>query len=109
MYWTVCLPMMNFYNISIIISIVIGLLIILKIRSYDLYEKESIFPMLVAFVIGGITSIIFAVGIYKMLNSIGIDSKSIGSIVGSFLIIGPVEEFSKLVGLIIALQFIKKQ
>jgi len=65
--------------------------------------------MLLAFVIGGTISFFLAIGIYIMIHFIGIDSETIGSIFGSFAIIGPVEEFSKLVGLIVAYQFIKRQ
>ncbi len=100
---------MSFFHLSILLSAVIGFIIIGWIRSFDIYEKETYLAMLWAFFAGGTASVIIAVGIYEILQIIGIDESSMSTILGSFLVIGPVEEFAKLAGLIVVYGFIKRQ
>lgn len=99
---------MNFLNLSVSLSAVIGLIIIAAIRSFDIYEKETYLSMLWAFVAGGITSVLIALGIYDFLEIFGIDDTKISTPLGSFLVIGPVEEFAKLVGLIVVYGMMKE-
>jgi RsiW-degrading membrane proteinase PrsW (M82 family) len=100
---------MSFFHLSIFLSAVIGLIIIAGIRSFDIYEKETFVSMLWAFFAGGTTSVLIALGIYEFLHIFGIDDTAISNTLGSFLVIGPVEEFAKLVGLIIVYGLIKKR
>jgi hypothetical protein len=65
--------------------------------------------MLWAFLVGGSSSVFIAIGIYELLRVFGINDYVISTTVGSFLIIGPVEEFAKLVGLMIVYSLLKKQ
>jgi RsiW-degrading membrane proteinase PrsW (M82 family) len=100
---------MSFLYLSIFLSAIIGVLIIAWIRSFDIYEKETFLAMLWAFFAGGIISVVTALASYEFLGLLGIDDGVISSTTGSFLIIGPVEEFAKLLGLIVVFALIKKQ
>ncbi len=100
---------MSFFHLSIFLSAAIGLIIIAWIRSFDIYEKETVISMLWAFFSGGTTSVLIALGIYEFLHIFGIDDTAISTTTGSFLVIGPVEEFAKLVGLIVVYGLLKKQ
>jgi len=100
---------MSFFHLSIFISAAIGFIIIAWIRSFDIYEKETYISMIWAFLAGGTISVLIALGVYGFLQIFGIDDSAISNATGSFLVIGPVEEFAKLVGLIVVYGFIKKQ
>jgi len=100
---------MSFLLLSIILSSIIGIIIIAWIRSFDIYEKETFNAMLLAFFVGGTSSVVIAIGIYQFLELFGIDNNAISTATGSFLVIGPVEEFAKLIGLIIVYSLIRRQ
>jgi RsiW-degrading membrane proteinase PrsW (M82 family) len=100
---------MSFLYLSIILSAVIGIIIIAWIRSFDIYEKETFRAMIWAFLAGGITSVLLALGIYEFLRLFGFEDEAISTTLGSFLIIGPVEEIAKLVGLVVVYALIRKQ
>jgi RsiW-degrading membrane proteinase PrsW (M82 family) len=100
---------MPFIHLSIFLSALIGLLIIAWIRSFDIYEKETFTAMLWAFLAGGVTSVLVAVVFYEILRLFGLDDAAISTTLGSFLIIGPVEEFAKLIGLIVVYNLIRRQ
>lgn len=100
---------MSFLNLSVFLSTIIGVIIISWIRSFDIYEKETFMAMLWAFFAGGTTSVFLALAIYRFLQLFGIDDEVLITTFGSFLIIGPVEEFAKLAGLIVVYLLIKKQ
>lgn len=100
---------MSFFHLSILISALMGLIIIAWIRSFDIYERETFIVMFWAFFAGGITSVLIAVGIYEFLLIFGIDDTAISTTLGSFLVIGPLEEFAKLMGLIIVYGMIKRR
>ncbi len=100
---------MSFIYLSTFLSAIIGLIIIAWIRSFDIYEKETFIAMFWAFLAGGITSVLTALGIYEFLRLFGLDDASLSTTLGSFLVIGPVEEFAKLLGLIVVYNLIRKQ
>ena len=100
---------MSFLYLSIILSAIIGIIIISWIRSFDIYEKETFRAMLWAFLVGGITSVMTALGIYEFLRLFALEDEAISTTIGSFLIIGPVEEFAKLTGLVVVYGLISKQ
>jgi len=100
---------MSFFQLSIFLSAIIGIIIIAWIRSFDIYEKETFLAMLWAFFIGGTSSVVIASVIYELLLLLGIDDDIISTTFGSFLIIGPVEEFAKLAGLMLVYAFMKRQ
>ena len=100
---------MSFIYLSTFLSSIIGLIIIAWIRSFDIYEKETFIAMFWAFLAGGITSVLTALGIYEFLRLFGLDDTAISTTLGSFLIIGPVEEFAKLLGLIVVYNLLRKQ
>lgn len=100
---------MSFLNLSIFLSALIGILIIAWIRSFDIYEKETFRAMFLAFLIGGAASVAIALGLYEFLKLSGVSSDITATTLGSFLFIGPVEEFSKLAGLVIVYYLIRKQ
>lgn len=100
---------MSFLYLSIILSAIIGMIIIAWIRSFDIYEKETFRAMIWAFLAGGLTSVMTALGIYEILRLFGLEDEAISTTIGSFLVIGPVEEFAKLIGLMVVYSLIRKQ
>lgn len=100
---------MIFFYLSIFLSLLIGILIISWIRSFDIYEKETYNAMLIAFLVGGVVSVLFSVILYRLIEGIGVSNSYISSPAGAFLIIGPVEEFSKLAGLVLIFAMMKRQ
>lgn len=100
---------MTFINLSVWISALIGVLIIAWIRSFDIYEKETFMTMVWAFLAGGITSVMIALGAYEFLRVFGLEDEVISNTLGSLLVIGPVEEFAKLMGLVVVYVLIRKQ
>ena len=100
---------MNFIVISIIFSVLIGMIIIAGIRSYDIYEKETFIAMFTAFILGGAISVFIALCLYELTEFLGIDERQMNPIVKAFVIIGPLEELSKLSGLIMVYFLLKKQ
>jgi RsiW-degrading membrane proteinase PrsW (M82 family) len=99
---------MSFIYLSILLSAVIGLVIIAWIRSFDIYEKETFLAMFWAFLAGGSASVFVALAIYEILRLFGIDDSAVSTTIGSFLVIGPAEEFAKLVGLIIVYGLLRR-
>lgn len=89
------------------ISCVFGVLFIRYLQSYDIHEKEPLFKMVLVTVFGGIVSFILAGLIYYGLDTLGINDLENGF--GAIAVVGPVEEFSKLAGLMICLIFIWKE
>ena len=67
---------MSFFFLSILLSAVIGIVIIARIRGYDIYEKETFVAMFTAFLVGGAASVIIALLLYELLGLIGIDDKA---------------------------------
>jgi RsiW-degrading membrane proteinase PrsW (M82 family) len=100
---------MSFLNISIYLSALIGVIIIAWIRSFDIYEKETFRAMIWAFLAGGVTSVLIALGLYEFLRHFGLEDDVITNTLGSIFIIGPVEEFAKLTGLLVVYALIRKQ
>ncbi len=100
---------MSFLHVSIYLSALIGVIIIAWIRSFDIYEKETFLAMLWAFLAGGVTSVLIALGVYEFLRVFGLEDEVISNTLGSLLIIGPVEEFAKLAGLVVVYSIIRKQ
>lgn len=100
---------MNFLYLSIILSAIIGIIIIAWIRSFDIYEKETFMAMLLAFLAGGVTSVMIALGVYEFLRVFSLEDEVISNTLGSLLVIGPVEEFAKLAGLVLVYALMRKQ
>ncbi len=100
---------MSFLHISIYLSALIGVIIIAWIRSFDIYEKETYISMIWAFLAGGVTSVMVALGSYEFLRLFGIEDEVISNTLGSILVIGPVEELAKLAGLVVVYYLMQKQ
>lgn len=100
---------MSFFYLSILLSVIIGVMIIARLRSFDIYEKEAFTSLSLAFIIGGSVSVAIALLFYELLGVFGLDETAVTTVAGSFLIIGPVEELAKLAGLALVYVFIRKQ
>ena len=100
---------MSFLFLSIFLSAVIGFIITAWIRSFDIYEKETFTAMIMAFFAGGTTSVIVALVLYSFLGLFNIDDDMLSTTLGSFLVIGPVEELAKFTGLLIVYALIRRQ
>ena len=86
----------------IIISSLVGIIYLYKIRSYDLYEKEPFIKLLLVTVFGGVISITTSVIIYKF-----VEVKS--NFTDAIFKIGLIEESSKLLTLVILYSLIIKK
>lgn len=101
--------MIEFKYLSIAISFFLGLLVVRYIRKYDVYEKEPYIAMLLVTIAGGTISIIVAKYSYHLLNLAGLSYKNYFTFWGMFAIVGPVEELSKLVTMLLLYPFLKRK
>jgi len=85
----------------IALSFLIGLGYLFLIRSFDRYEKESYFKLLISFIIGGLASVLITTQLYTNVEV----SQSFGD---AFLKVGLIEEISKMCGFIIVLLLFRK-
>ncbi|WP_031479142.1 PrsW family intramembrane metalloprotease [Maridesulfovibrio frigidus] len=92
----------------IALSVAIGLYFIKLLRNCDIHQKEPISKMVLVTFLGGILSFAIAISLYMFLDSLGVDIDDIQNSFGALFVIGPVEEFSKLIGLFLCLAFIRK-
>lgn len=93
---------MNTHNILIITAAsLIGIGYLIKVRSYDIYEKESFLKLLLVAIFGGAISVITSLFIYEFVE---VKRNFIDAIVK----IGFIEESSKLIALMIIYYFIRK-
>ena len=99
---------MNWSIISIIISFLLGILAVRYLQRFDIYNREPLWSMAFTVGFGGGAAVILSLGLYKLITPL-IPNGFTSTFTGSFLIIGPVEESAKLVGLLISWPFIRKQ
>lgn len=99
---------MDWSIISIGISFILGVFAIRFLQRFDVYDREPFWAMAVAVVLGGVVSVILALGIYKFLH-LFIPRSFSWTFAGAFLMIGPVEEFAKLIGLLVVWPLIRRQ
>jgi RsiW-degrading membrane proteinase PrsW (M82 family) len=92
---------MNLQDIAIIaIASLVGIAYLLKVRSYDIYEKEPFSVLLIVSIAGGIISVFTSLFLYKFVD---VQLNFIDAIIK----IGLIEELSKLIALILIFHFIK--
>lgn len=82
----------------ILISFLLGLVCIHWMRLLDRYEREPLGKMVLAALVGGGCASAVAWGLYGIIESFGFYHYQ--SHLGALLVIGPVEELAKLIGLI---------
>ncbi len=80
--------MNSFVSISLI-SYFVGFLFLLKIRSYDKYDKEPLSKLVLLSFFGGILAVLIASILYKFIQPTS-------NFTDAILIVGPVEESAKL-------------
>lgn len=100
---------MNFSILSILLSFIFGFIFVAYLRRFDVYEKEPYLKMILATLIGGIISIVVCTLLYEIIDRTMLSTIETRSFLGSILIIGPVEEIAKLVGLFAVWPFIRKE
>ena len=93
--------------IFIAISFTLGLLCIKYIRSYDKHEKEPFLTMLAVTVWGGVWSVVIASLLYMAVAKFGVGD--LKDSFGALFVIGPVEEFAKLIALISGFFIFRKE
>ena len=92
---------MNTQDILIIaVASLIGIVYLIKVRSYDIYEKESFLKLLIVAIAGGIISVFTSLFLYEF-----VEVKR--NFVDAIIKIGFIEESSKLIALMIIYYFIK--
>jgi RsiW-degrading membrane proteinase PrsW (M82 family) len=85
----------------ILLASLIGFAYLLKVRSFDIYEKEPIFKLILVSLFGGVLSVIISLTLYEFVD---VELNFIDAIIK----IGLIEELSKLFALMILYRFIKK-
>jgi len=91
----------------ILASLVIGIYCINLLRSYDVHEKEPFSKMLLVVILGGMSSVVLSLFLYRYLVGFGI--KDLKNTFGALFVIGPVEEGSKLIALFFSTLLIRKE
>lgn len=86
----------------IILAFAIGIAYLIKLRSYDAYQREPFKKLLLVMVLGGAISVLASLFLYKFVNVRY-------NIIDAIFKIGFIEEVSKLLALAIALDFIKRE
>ncbi len=99
---------MDWSLISIFISFILGVLAIRYLQRFDVYDREPFWSMALTVVLGGSSSVLITDGLYSLLNNF-VDPGYFRTFGGAFLIIGPVEELAKLMGLLICYPLIRRQ
>ena len=84
----------------IFLATIIGILYLIKIRSYDIYEKEPFFKLLLVMLLGGVISIMTSSFLY-FFTSVKYN------MIDAIIKIGMIEETSKLIALILIFRLIK--
>jgi RsiW-degrading membrane proteinase PrsW (M82 family) len=84
------------------LSYLIGFLFVLLIRSYDKYEKEPLFKLVIFSFLGGIVSVLVSTLLYLFIHPKF-------TFFDAIFKVGAVEEFSKLLTLFILYKLIKKE
>lgn len=91
----------------ILISLVLGLGCIHRIRLLDRYEKEPYVKLVLVTFLGGGCAMVLALGLFKFIEHLGF--QDFESYIGAMLVIGPVEEMAKLAGLLTVLGIIRNE
>lgn len=81
-----------------IISAILGFGCILYIRSYDIWEPESLLKLILTTIFGGFISILIALCLYRI---IALFTTVDHTLLSAFIFIGPIEEISKLLAFVI--------
>ena len=98
--------------VSVLLSFLITLVWLIYIRSIDIYEPEKNGPIIFAFLVS-ILSTVFVVGVlyqWAHQNGFALDDNLplIDNIIYSIIVIGGVEEFSKMIPVILVMVFFPK-
>lgn len=91
----------------ILISFALGVGCIQLIRRLDRFEREPIGKMVLAAIVGGGSAMVIAQGLYEAIEHLGFHNFE--SAVGALLVIGPVEELAKLLGLVAVYGIIRNE
>ena len=91
----------------ILVSFVLGLFCIHRIRLLDRYEKEPFWKLLLTTLLGGGCALLTALGLFEVMDRIGF--RDFESYFGTMLVIGPIEELAKLIGLVVVLGIIRNE
>ncbi|OEU61177.1 MAG: hypothetical protein BA870_02810 [Desulfuromonadales bacterium C00003094] len=91
----------------IILSFAIGIYYINFLRAYDTHEKEPINKMVLVTLFGGACSVGISLLLYRYLHGLGIND--LRNSFGALFVIGPIEEFAKLIALFLSIIFIRKE
>ncbi|PLX22804.1 MAG: hypothetical protein C0599_05525, partial [Salinivirgaceae bacterium] len=85
----------------ILLATIIGFTYLMIARSYDIYEKEPIGKLILVTVFGGVVSVFVSLFLYRFVH---VEYNFLDAIIK----IGLIEEVSKLLALMLLVQFIKK-
>lgn len=88
---------LDFGSASIAISLLLGVLCVGRIRSYDVHEKESYLKLFLVAVYGGLLAAAASLLGYRLASALGFGA--FHSWYGFFLFVGPIEEAAKYLGL----------
>ncbi|MCF8218913.1 MAG: PrsW family intramembrane metalloprotease [Bacteroidales bacterium] len=99
---------MSWSIVSIFISFLLGIFAVRYLQRFDIYAREPLWAMAFTVGFGGGAAVILSLGLYELFTPI-IPNNFLNTFTGALLVIGPIEEFAKLAGLLISWPFIRKQ
>lgn len=88
---------MDFGHASILISLLLGIFCVGRIRSYDVHEKEPCLKLFLVAVYGGLLAAAVSLVAYRIADALGFSG--FHTWYGFFLFVGPIEEGAKYLGL----------
>jgi RsiW-degrading membrane proteinase PrsW (M82 family) len=99
---------MEFKQISILISFLLGIFCIRLIRKNDIYEKEPFFKLFLVTLWGGLFSVIIAFVFYFSRQAVT-DISHLQTFYGAFFVIGPAEELAKVLAFFFSFFIFRKE
>lgn len=90
-------PLIEFGHASIALSLLLGILCVGRIRSYDVHEREPYLKLFLVAVYGGLIAAALSLLLYRLASRLGFGA--FHSWYGFLLFVGPIEEGAKYLGL----------
>jgi RsiW-degrading membrane proteinase PrsW (M82 family) len=94
-------------HLTMLLSVVLGILLVGLLRRFDIHEQEPLWAMLAVAVWGGFWSVVLTFIGYWSLSLFGVNDPT--SQLGPLLIVGPVEESAKLLALATSYPIIRRE
>lgn len=99
--------MMTTEHLTMLLSVVLGILLVVGLRRFDIHEREPLWAMLAVAAWGGFWSVVLTFAGYWSLSLVGFADPTVQ--LGPLFIVGPVEETAKLLALATSYPIIRRE